>query len=328
MKWTRWSPAWISACAALFAGPAPASAQGYPSRTITFVMPFAAGGPGDTMARVFAQSMSKAIGQQIIVENVGGAGGTTGVARVAAATPDGYTVVLHHMGMATAPAMYANLKYDALKDFAPIGMLVDNIMVFVARKDFPAKDFGEYLTHLKANGEKLTWGHAGIGSSSHLCGVLLLNTIGANIRHVSYRGSGPALNDLITGQIDFMCDQPINVISNAQAGNIKAYAVTASKSHPSMPSLPPVTQFSADKLVVTNWLAMYAPKRTPKEAIAKLSSALQAATDDADVRKRMADLGIDVVSRDRATPEYLGKFIADATALWVPLLKNAGVVPQ
>ena len=163
----------LTTCALLVGWATATAAQTYPSRTITFVMPFAAGGPGDTMARVFAQSMSKSIGQQIIVENVGGAGGTTGVARVAAAPPDGYTVVLHHMGMATAPAMYANLKYDALKDFAPVGMLVDNIMVFVARKDFPAKDFGEYLAHLKTAPDKLTWGHAGIGSSSHLCGVLL-----------------------------------------------------------------------------------------------------------------------------------------------------------
>ena len=303
-------------------------AQEFPARPITLIMPFAAGGPGDVIARVYAQSMSGALGQQIIVENVGGAGGTIGVARAAGARPDGYTILLHHLGMATAPAMYANLRYDAVADFEPIGLVADNAMVFVARKDFPAADFAGFAAHAKANGDKLTWGHAGIGSASHLCGVLLQSAIGREIRGVTYRGAGPALNDVIGGQIDFMCDQPVNVIGAAGTATVKALAVTAATRLPTLPDVPAVTAHGFNNLVVTIWLGLYAPKGTPASAIAKLTGALQAAVGDQNVKEKMSALGIDVMPREKATPDALRRHLAAETARWLPALKAAGVVPQ
>ena len=306
----------------------PADAEDFPARQITLVMPFAAGGPGDVIARVFGQSMSAALGQPIIVENVGGAGGTIGASRVAGARPDGYTVLLHHLGMATGPAMYANLKYDAIADFEPIGLVADNAMVLVARKDLPAKDFRAFATFAKANSEKLTFSHAGVGSASHLCGVLFMSAIGAQIRGVPYRGAGPALNDVISGQIDFMCDQPVNVIGAAGAGTITALAVTALVRQPTLPDVPAVAAEGFDSLVVTIWLGLYAPKGTPKPIVDKLSAALQSATVDPAVKEKMSNLGIDVMARERATPEALRAHLRAETDRWIPLLKAAGVVPQ
>ncbi len=306
----------------------PALSQEYPARPITMIMPFAAGGPGDVIARVYAQSMSGALGQQIIIENVGGAGGTIGVARAAGARPDGYTILLHHLGMATGPAMYANLRYDAVTDFEPIGLVADNAMVFVARKDFPAADFAAFVAHAKSNWEKLTWGHAGIGSASHLCGVLLQSAIGREIRSVTYRGAGPALNDVIGGQIDFMCDQPVNVIGASSTATVKALAVTAAARLPTLPDVPAVTAHGFDNLVVTIWLGLYAPKGTPAPAIAKLTSALQAAVGDPMVKEKMSALGIDVMAREKATPDALRRHLAAEAARWLPALKAAGVVPQ
>jgi len=306
----------------------PVMAQDFPRRPLTLVMPFAAGGPGDVMARVLANSMSATLGQQVMVENVGGAGGTIGVARVAAAAPDGYTVLLHHIGMATAPAMYANLKYDAIADFEPVGIYADNPMVFVVRKDFPAADFKSFAAYARANPAKLTWSHAGIGSAAHLCGVLFLSAVGVDIRGVSYRGAGPALNDVISGQIDFMCDQPVNVIGAAGTGDVKALAVTAPARQPTMPAVPSVTEQGFPNLVVTIWLGLYAPKGTPRAVVEKLSAALQAANAEAAVKDRMANLGIDVMPRERATPDALRAHLKSETERWLPLLKNAGVVPQ
>ena len=306
----------------------PARAQDFPGRQITLVMPFAAGGPGDVMARVLAQNMSTTLGQQVIVENVGGAGGTIGVARAAAAKPDGHTVLLHHIGMATAPAMYANLKYDAIADFEPVGLYADNPMVFVARKDLAAADFRAFAAHAKINAGKLTWSHAGIGSASHLCGVLFMSAIGAEIRGVPYRGAGPALNDVISGQIDFMCDQPVNVIGASGTGDIKALAVTAGSRQPTMPNVPAVTEQGFQNLVVTIWLGLYAPKGTPKPVVDKLSAALQAANAEPAVKDRMSNLGIDVMPRERATPDALRAHLKAETERWIPMLKQAGVVPQ
>lgn len=317
----------VSFCFTLAIG-APSMAQEFPSRQITLVMPFAAGGPGDVMARVLAQSMSTTLGQQVMVENVGGAGGTIGVARVAAARPDGYTILLHHIGMATGPAMYANLKYDAITDFEPIGLYADNPMVFVARRDIPAADFKAFAAHARANAAKLTWSHAGIGSASHLCGVLFLSAIGTEIRGVPYRGAGPALNDVISGQIDFMCDQPVNVIGASGTGDVKALAVTASSRQPTLPNVPAVTEQGFPNLVVTIWLGLYAPKGTPKPAVDRLSTALQTANAEAAVKDRMANIGIDVMPRQRATPDALRAHLKAETDRWLPLLKNAGVVPQ
>ena len=201
-------------------------AQDYPTRPVTMVMPFAAGGPGDTIARLIAQGMTPVLKQQVIVENIAGAGGSIGSAKVASASPDGYNLLLIHISHATNPALYPKLKYDPMKDFEPIGLVVDLPSAFVAKKDFPAKDLAELIAHVKANKDKVNYSHAGIGSASHLCGLLFASAIDTKLTQVAYRGTGPAMNDLMGGQVDFMCDQIVNVVSNVEAGTIKGYAVT------------------------------------------------------------------------------------------------------
>lgn len=305
-----------------------ATAQSFPTRPVTVVMPFAAGGPGDVIARVVGQSMSATLGQQILVENTAGAGGTIGAARVAVAQPDGYTLLMTHIGHATGPALYASLKYDAVKDFEPIGLVADHPMLFVAKKGFPADSFPAFISHLKANADKLTWGHAGIGSASHLCGALLFSDVGVQSRGVVYRGAGLVMNDLISGQIDFMCDQPVNVIGNAAQGNIKAYAVTGKTKLPGLPGLPDVASMGIKGLDLTIWNGLYAPKGTPKPAIDRLSAALQAAMVDETVRSKLAALGVDVMRKEQATPEALAAHLKAETERWVPVLRKAGVTPQ
>jgi len=210
-----------AACLALFGG-ATAHAQSYPTKTITMIVPFAAGGPTDTVARLVAQSMGTKLKQQIIIENVGGAGGTIGAARVAKAVPDGYTLFLHHIGHATAPSLYRKLCYDAMNSFEPIGLITDVPMTIVARGDFPAKDIKELLSYVKANKDKVTYANAGVGSASHLCGMLFMSAIGTQVTTVPYKGTGPAMNDLLGGQVDFMCDQTTNTTSQIKSGKIKA----------------------------------------------------------------------------------------------------------
>jgi tripartite-type tricarboxylate transporter receptor subunit TctC len=204
-------------------------AQEFPSKNITLMMPYAAGGPGDTLTRIIGQGMGKALGRQILVENVAGAGGTIGTAKAAASAPDGHSLLVMHFGHAANTALYRNLRYDPIKDFEPIGMIAESPMAFVARKDFPASNFHDFVAHVKTNMEKVVHGHAGIGSASHLCGLLFLNAIEATVTVVPYRGTGPALNDLIGGQFDFMCDQTLNVLQSIKGGMVRAYAATTKK---------------------------------------------------------------------------------------------------
>jgi tripartite-type tricarboxylate transporter receptor subunit TctC len=305
-------------------GSAAVHAQEYPTKTITVIVPFAAGGPTDTVARLIAQSMGTNLKQQVIVENVGGAGGTVGAARVAKSDPDGYTIFLHHIGQSTAPALYRKLPYNAIDDFAPIGLVTDVPMTLIAKKDLPAKDFKELLTYLKANKDKVNYGNAGLGSASHLCGMLFMSAIGTELTTVPYKGTGPAMNDLLGGQIDLMCDQTTNTTSQIKSEKVKVYGVTTKTRVPSLPNVPTLDEAGLPGFEVAVWHALYAPKGTPKPVIDKLSGALQHALKDETVKKRFADLGTEPVAQNRATPEALRTHLKAEIDKWAPIIKKAG----
>ncbi len=302
-----------------------AYAQSYPAKTITVIVPFAAGGPTDTVARLVGQSMSKTLGQQVIIENVGGAGGTIGAARVAKADPDGYTLLLHHIGQSTAPALYRKLSYNALDSFEPVGLITDVPMVFVARKDFPAKDFKELLAYVKANKEKVTYANAGVGSASHLCGMLFMSAIDTDLTTVPYKGTGPAMNDLLGGQVDFMCDQTTNTTSQIKSGKIKAYGVTTKSRVPSLSDIPTLHEAGLPNFEVAVWHGLYAPKGTPKPVVDSLSKALQTALKDPTVKQRFGELGTEPVAESRATPDAHRAFLKAEIDKWSPIIKKAGV---
>ena len=306
-----------------------AMAEDYPgSRQIMMMMPYAAGGPGDVITRIAAAGMSKALGGQIVVENIGGAGGTIGTAKIAASPPDGHSLLVMHFGHAANTALYPNLRYDAVKDFEPIGIIAESPMAFVARKDFPANNLKEFVAYVKTNGDKLSYGFAGIGSASHLCGLLLFDAIGTNVTSVPYKGTGPALADLIGGQFDFMCDQTLNVGQAVKAGSLKAYAVTTRERLQAFPELPTASEAGLPGFEITVWFALYAPKGTPKPIIDKLSKALQQALLDPDVKNRFAGSGAQTVSQERATPKELQAFLKSEIDKWVPIIKKAGVTAQ
>src|SRR5262245_13406062 len=297
-----------------------AQAQGFPSKHVTLMMPYAAGGPGDTLTRIIGQGMGKVLGRVFLVENVAGAGGTLGTAKVAASAPDGYSLLVMHFGHAANTALYRNLRYDPIKDFEPIGMIAESPMAFVARKDFPARNFNDFVAHVKANKERVIHGHAGIGSASHLCGLLFLNAIEVTVTVVPYKGTGPALNDLIGGQFDFMCDQTLNVLQPVKAGLIKAYAVRVAV----LPDLPTAAESGLSDFEITVWYGMWAPKGTPKPVINTLSAALREALKDPEVNKRLAAAGAETVSSERARPEALRTHLKSEIDRWTPIIKKAG----
>jgi len=305
----------------LLAGAAFAHAQTYPSKSITMIVPFAAGGPTDTVARLVAQSMGNTFKQTVIVENVGGAGGTIGAARVAKSPNDGYTVFLHHIGMSTAPTLYRKLSYNAITDFEPIGLITDVPMTFIARGNFPAKDFKELLAYVKANKTKVAYANAGIGSASHLCGMLFMTAIDTELTTVPYKGTGPAMNDILGGQVDFMCDQTTNTTSQIKSGKVKAYGVTTKTRVPSLPELPTMDEAGLPGFEVAVWHGLYAPKGTPKPIIDALASALQTALKDPVVKQRFADLGTEPVALDKATPEALRTHLKSEIDKWAPIIK-------
>ena len=300
-------------------------AQAYPAKVITIIVPFAAGGPTDTVTRLVAQSMGKTLGQQIIVENVGGAGGTIGATRGAKAAPDGYTLLLHHIGMSTAPALYRKLPYDATKDFEPIGLITDVPMTLVAKKDFPAKDLRELIAYVKTNKDKVSYANAGLGAASHLCGMLFMSAIETDLTTVPYKGTGPAMNDLLGGQVDFMCDQTTNTTSQIKAGKIKVYGVTTSKRVPSLPEVPTLHEAGLKNFEVAIWHGLYAPKGTPKAIVDKLAAALQDALKDPLIKTRFAELGTEPVSVERARPDALRTHLKAELDRWAPVIKKAGV---
>jgi len=297
----------------------------YPSKVITIIVPFSAGGPSDTVARLLAQAMGPVLKTQIIVENVGGAGGTIGAARVAQASPDGYTLFVHHIGHSTAPALYRKLPYDPIKDFEPIGLVNDGAMALVARKNFPAENLKELITYVKANKDKVNLANAGVGSASHLCGILFMSAIQTDFMTIPYKGTGPAMNDLLGGQVDFMCDQTTNATSHIKAGKVRVYGVTTKKRIDSMPNVPTMSEAGLPNFTITVWHALYAPKGTPKPIIAKLSKALQEALKNPVLKQRYADLGSEPVAQNRATPEALRAHLKAEIDKWGPIIKKAGV---
>jgi tripartite-type tricarboxylate transporter receptor subunit TctC len=301
-----------------------AAAQTYPNRPITMVVPFAAGGPTDTVARLIGQSMTQTLGQQVVIENVGGAGGTLGAARVAKATADGYTVLLHHIGHATSATLYRKLPYDTIGDFEPIGLVTDVPMTIIAKKDLPPNNFQELVAFMKANRDKVSLANAGVGAASHLCGMLFQSAIQTVVTTVPYRGTGPAMNDLTGGHVDVMCDQTTNTTGQITAGAVKAYAVTAPARLATLPNLPTVGEAGMPQLEVAVWHGLYAPKGTPKPAIDRLIAALQAALQDATVKARFADLGTEPVALARATPDALRTHLKAEIDRWAPIIKAAG----
>jgi tripartite-type tricarboxylate transporter receptor subunit TctC len=300
-------------------------AQDYPTKVITMVVPFAAGGPTDTVGRLIAVPMSKTLGQQIIIENVAGAGGTIAANRVAKSAPDGYTILIHHIGMSTAPALYRKLPYNPITDFEPIGLINEVPMTLVAKRDFPAKDLKELIAYVKANKDKVNYANAGLGAASHLCGMLFMSAIQTEVTTVPYGGTGPAMNDLLGGQVDFMCDQTTNTTSQIRAEKIKVYGVTTKKRVPSLPNVPTMDEAGLKGFEVSVWHGLYAPKGTPKGVIDKLVKALQDALKDATVKQRFADLGTEPIELSRATPAALRAHLKAEIDKWTPIIKKAGV---
>jgi tripartite-type tricarboxylate transporter receptor subunit TctC len=312
-------------CSLVLGGASLALAQDYPSKVITIIVPFAAGGPSDTIARLTAQAMSTSLKTQLIIENIAGAGGTIGAARLTQARPDGYTIFIHHIGHATAPALYRKLTYDAIADFAPIGLINDGAMALVARKNFPAKNLKEFMAYAVANKDKLNLANAGIGSASHLCGMLLMSALNAEFTTIPYKGTAPAMNDLLGGQVDFMCDQTTSNAAQIKGGRIAVYGVTTAKRIAALPDVPTMSEAGMPNFTISVWHAMYAPKGTPQPIIDKLSKALQAALTDANLKQRFADLGSEAVAQDRATPEALRAHLKAEIDKWGPIIKKAGV---
>jgi len=304
------------------------NAQNYPTKVITIVVPFAAGGPTDTLARLIGVPMSKTLKQQVIVENVVGAGGTIAANRVAKASPDGYTLLLHHIGHSTAPALYRKLPYDAIKDFEPIGLVNEVPMTLVAKKDFPPKDLKELISYVKANKNKINLANAGVGAASHLCGMLFMSAIQTELTTVPYNGTGPAMNDLLGGQVDLMCDQTTNTTSQIKAEKIKVYGVTTLKRMATLPGVPTLDEAGLKGFEVDVWHGVYAPKATPKPAIDKLTNALQDALKDSNVKQRFSELGAEPVGLDRATPHALEKHLKAEIDKWSPIIKKAGVYAE
>lgn len=302
-----------------------ASAQEYPTHTITVVVPFAAGGPTDTVTRLIAQSMTKTLGHTVIVENTAGAGGTIGVEKVARSKPDGYTLLLMHIGISTAPSLYRNLRYDPTKDLDPIGEVTNVPMTIIGNKDFPPKDMKELIAYVRANKDKVTYANAGVGAASHLCGMLLMTAIGTDVTTVPYKGTGPAMTDLIGGQVNFMCDQTTNTTPQIKGGKVKAYAVTTAKRLKTMPDVPTAEESGLKGFEVTVWHGLWAPHGTPKPVMDKLVAALQAALKDPAVVKKFEELGTEPVSQQDATPAALDKQLKSEIAKWGPIIKKAGV---
>lgn len=303
----------------------PALAQDYPARQITMIVPFSAGGPTDTVARLVAERMSADLGQQIVIENMGGAGGTLGAGRVAGAEADGYTVLLHHIGMATAETLYRNLAYETLEAFDYVGLVTEVPMVVVARQDFEPADFPAFLEFVKGNAADLTLANAGIGSASHLCGMLLMQALEAPMITVPYQGTGPAMTDLLGGQVDVMCDQTTNTTQQIQGGTVKAYAVTTPERLELFPDLPTGAESGLDGFDVSIWHGIYTPKGTPAEVNERLSTALQAALADPGVAEAMAGLGTAPSSAEDATPAALQAKLEAEIARWQPVIEAAGV---
>jgi tripartite-type tricarboxylate transporter receptor subunit TctC len=314
----------VAALAGLGALATQAQAQVYPARTITMIVPFAAGGPTDVVARIVTGHMAQTLGQSIIIENVVGAGGTTATARAARAANDGYTLITGHMGThAAAVPLYPSLAYHPEKDFEPVALLAGTPILILARKDFPPKDLKEFIAYVKANESKVNAAHAGVGSVSHVSCQLLNSILEIKPTGVPFNGTGPAMNALVGGQVDYMCDQIINAVPQINGGTIKAYAVATSERNPSLPNVPTTAEAGLPAFQAQAWNAIFAPKGTSPEIIAKLNAAAAKALDDENVRKRLLDLGSVIPGPAERTPAALATLVKSEIAKWTPVLKPA-----
>ena len=300
------------------------AAQDYPSRAITVVVPSPSGGASDVVARIVTNQMSKILGQSIVIENVSGAGGTVGSARVASAAPDGYTLLAAAMGShVAAPVLTPNLKYDPVADFVPIGFTAHSPAVVIARKDFPAQDLKEFVAVLRQRGDSVKQAHGGIGASSHMACLVFTTEVGAKPALVAYRGSGPALNDLVGGHVDFMCEQSVSVAESVLAGSVKAFAVSAAKRLETLPNVPTAKEAGIN-YEMSVWAGLFAPKGVSPDVIARLSDALDRALDEDAVRERIAQLGGAVPPKNERTPAIFDRFVREQIARWSPVLAAAG----
>lgn len=320
-----WRTGLAALAAATLLAAGPARAEVFPDRPITMLVPFAAGGPTDVVARLIAIPMGKALGQTVLIENAVGAGGTIAATKTARAAPNGYTIFLHHMGMSTAPALYKKLSFDPLKDFDYIGQVVDVPMTLLARKDFPANNLQEALAYIKANKEKITLANAGLGAVSHLCGLIFMSTIGVDLNTIPYKGTGPAMNDLLGGQVDLLCDQTTQTVPMIKEGRIKVFGVTTLNRLSALPNVPTLDEQGLKGFDVKVWHGMYAPKGTPPEVINKLNAALRTALQDPVVTKRLADLSSDVPAPDKITPNGLKTHLEAEINRWGPVIRKAGI---
>lgn len=302
-----------------------AAQDNYPSRPITMVMPYSAGGPGDTITRLFAGAMQKTLGQQIVVDNTAGASGSIGTAKVARAKPDGYTLLMIHVSHATNLAMYKNLPYHPVDDFEPIGSATSGPMVIVARNGFPAKDLNEFVAYVKANASTVSLAHAGVGSASHLCGLMMMNALNVHFNEIPYKGTGPALTDLMGGQVDILCDQTSGTVPSVKAGKIKAYAAAGKARLPSLPAVPAIAEAGVQGFDINISFGLYAPKGTPRPVLEQLTAALQKAVADPEVRNRLDAMGVAAVSVEQATPAALRAHLKDEIDTLGGLLIKAGV---
>jgi tripartite-type tricarboxylate transporter receptor subunit TctC len=303
---------------------APATAQSYPSRPLTMIVPFSAGGPTDVTARIVAEHMSRTLRQQIIIENVVGAGGTTGSIRAMRATPDGYTIEMGQLGThAASVAVYPNLAYKPDADFAPVGLVVDQAVLIIARKDFPADDLKGFLAQLRVNSDKLNMAHAGIGSITHFSCLMLNALVGAKPTLVPFNGSAPAINALVGGQVDYMCDPISDIVQQIEAGTIKVYATGTAKRGAALPNIPTTTEAGLPEFAVSAWYGLFAPKATPRPVLDTLTAALDKALDDDTVRKRLSGLGCDIPDKGKRGQAALASLVKAEIARWTPIIRSA-----
>jgi tripartite-type tricarboxylate transporter receptor subunit TctC len=312
----------FAVAAAIFA--APAAAQSYPTRPVTIVVPFAPGGPTDIVARSLAQAMEKSLGGNVIVENKPGAGGTLAVADVARAPADGYRLLVHHIGMSTAPALYRKLPFDPLKDFEYIGLINSVPMTLLVRPGLPVNSVKELTAYVKANRDKVTLANAGLGAASHLCGLLFQQAIATDLTTVPYKGTAPAMADLLGGQVDILCDQTTQTTPQILSGKLRALAITSPRRIDTLKDVPTAAEAGLPGFELAVWHGMYAPKNTPKPVVDKIVASMQAALRDPDLVKRFADLGAVMESPDRQTPDALAKYLKSEIDKWAPIIKKAG----
>ena len=321
----------ISACTGVGSGSPGATgapAEGgddYPNTNITFVVPFSAGGPTDTVTRLIAEPMAAELGAEIVVTNVEGAGGTVAAGQVADAEPDGYTVLMHHIGMSTAPTLYADLAYDPLEDFEMIGLVTEVPMTFIGSPNFEPETMEDLITYVEENADTVNYANAGVGAASQLCGLLFEVATGIDLNEVPYEGTGPAMDDLLGDQVDFMCDQTTNTSEPIQGGEVKAYAVTTPERVESLPDVPTTAEAGLPDLEVSVWHGLYVPAGTPQEVIDALNAALLVALADENVVSRLGELGTAPVPEDRATPEAHREHLQAQIDLWRPIIEDAGV---